>query len=78
MLTGSAKLPTFEKENIMSKPVCKLTGTDGNVFSIIGTVTKCLRRHGQADKAQEFAAKAMSAGSYDEVLAMTFDYVEVR
>lgn len=28
----------------MSKPICKLIGTDGNVFAIIGKVSKCLKR----------------------------------
>jgi len=62
----------------MEKPVCKLVGTDGNVFSIIGKVVQSLRRAGQADKAKEFSDKAMNAGSYSDVLAMTFDYVKVE
>lgn len=62
----------------MSKPVCVLTGTDGNVFSVIGTVAKALRRAGQADKAKEWSQKAMSADSYDAVLALAFEYVEVE
>jgi hypothetical protein len=62
----------------MEKPVCKLVGTDGNVFSIIGNVSRVLKRAGQADKAKEFQDKAMGAGSYSEVLRMTFDYVEVE
>ena len=60
------------------KPVCKLVGTDGNVFAIIGKVKDTLRRAGQKDKAEEFQQRATNAGSYDEVLAMLFDYVEVE
>ncbi len=67
-----------KKENQMEKPICKLVGTDGNVFAIIGKVAQTLRRAGQADKAKEFSDKAMNAGSYSEVLRMTFDYVEVE
>lgn len=59
------------------KPKCKLVGIDGNVFSIIGTVSKALTRGGQPDKAKEFTQKAFAAKSYDEVLAMVHDYVEV-
>ena len=62
----------------MEKPTCKLIGTDGNVFSIIGKVSAVLKRAGQADKAKEFTEKAFNAGSYDEVLAMLDDYVEVE
>lgn len=61
----------------MSKPKCKLIGTDGNVFAIIGAVSKALKNAGQADRAKEFTQKAMTSKSYDEVLALCFDYVEV-
>lgn len=58
------------------KPRVKLVGTDGNVFAIIGKVSRALKNAGQADKAEEFREKAHKAGSYDEVLQMMFDYVE--
>jgi hypothetical protein len=61
-----------------SKPRCRLVGTDGNVFSIIGTVKRALERAGQRERASEFVAKAMQAKSYDAVLALCFDYVDVR
>ena len=62
----------------MDKPTVKLIGEDGNVFLIIGRVAQALKRAGQADKAKEFQTKAMSSGSYDEVLALLSDYVEVE
>ena len=60
------------------KPTCALIGTDGNAFAIIGKVSKTLKRAGMPEKAKEFKDRAMSASSYDEVLAMTFDYVDVE
>ena len=60
------------------KPTCQLSGEDGNVFSVIGRVSKALKRAGQPDKAKEFSGKALSAGSYDEVRRLCFDYVEVE
>lgn len=60
------------------KPACKLAGTDGNVFSVIGRVQKALKKAGQNDRASEFVQKAFQAKSYDEVLALCFDYVDVR
>ena len=60
-----------------NRPECELIGQNGNVFYIIGAVTKALKRAGQADKAKEFQEKAFKAGSYDEVLAMLTDYVRV-
>jgi len=62
----------------IKKPKCKLVGTDGNVFAIIGNVSACLRRAGQAEKAQEFRTKAMQSASYGDVLSLCFDYVEVK
>lgn len=60
------------------KPVCRLVGTDGNVFSIIGSVSSALRRSGQVERAQEFVKRATSSKSYDEVLVLIHEYVEVR
>lgn len=63
---------------VKEKPVCQLSGEDGNVFSIIGRVSKTLKRAGQYDKAEEFKDKATHAHSYDEVLQLCFEYVEVE
>ena len=59
------------------RPACRLTGTDGNVFSIIGKVRQVLRDAGQGDRAGEFVQKAFGAKSYDEGLALCADYVDV-
>ena len=61
-----------------TKPTCQLSGEHGNVFSIIGRVRRVLKRAGMQAQADEFSAKAMNAGSYDEVLQLCFDYVEVE
>jgi hypothetical protein len=62
----------------MSKPVCELIGTDGNAFSVIGNVSKCLKRNGLPDKAKEFTDKAFKCDSYDALLGLVFEYVEVE
>lgn len=62
----------------MEKPICILTGQDGNVFNVIGLVSRTLKRAGQADKAREFVDRAMKSKSYDDVLALCWDYVEVE
>lgn len=61
----------------MEKPICQLVGTDGNVFSIIGKISKTLRRARLSEQADEFTNKVFDAGSYDEVLQLAFKYVEV-
>ena len=60
------------------KPPCRLVGTDGNVFSIIGLVKRALERDGQPDRAGEFVKRAFASQSYDEVLVLCLEYVEVE
>jgi hypothetical protein len=51
-----------------SKPTVKLVGEEGNVFSIIGRVSRVLKKAGQKEKATEFCDRAFQAHTYDEVL----------
>lgn len=48
----------------------ELIGQDGNVFSVIGAVSKALRRAYGNETASSFVAAATSQPSYDEVLAL--------
>lgn len=61
----------------MSKPECELIGQDGNVFFVIGRVIKTLRRAGLHEQADEFDSKYPNCQSYDEVLQLAMDYVEI-
>jgi len=60
----------------MDKPKCKL-GTDGNVFAIIGAVSRTLRAAKLPEQAKEFTDKALSSASYEAVLRLCMEYVEV-
>jgi len=60
-----------------NKPVCKLIGKDGNAFAIIGNVRKALRNAGMKDKADEFTGKVKTLQSYDDLLSLAMEYVEV-
>ena len=60
------------------KPICKLVGTDGNAFSIIGRVSRALKDAGLRDRAKEFTDKAFKSGSYDALLALCLNYVDVE
>lgn len=57
------------------KPVVK-GPVDGNVFAVIGAVSKTLKRAGQPDAAQEFRQKAFASHSYGAVLTLAQEYVE--
>ena len=73
--------PKLEPKPVTSKvakPVCKLLGTDGNVFAIIGSVSRALKKANLKERASEFSSKAMSCHNYEEVLNLCFDYVEVQ
>jgi len=56
----------------------KLVGEDGNVFNIIGKVSRELKKAGFKDEAKEFQERAFKSKSYDEVLQLVFEYVEVE
>ncbi len=60
------------------KPYIKLSGTNGNVFAIIGKVIKVLKKAGLGEKAKEFQKLAMAQHSYDDVLILVFDYCDVE
>lgn len=55
----------------------ELIGQDGNVFAIIGSVSKALKRAGYATAAAQFTEAAMGCESYDAVLALVMRTVEV-
>ena len=61
----------------MTKPVCKLIGTDGNVFSIIGRVSRELRKAGLDKQADDFQHHALRCPSYSDVLVLCEKYVEI-
>lgn len=58
----------------MDKPIVK-GPVDGNAFSVMGAVTRALKRAGQGDKVAEYREKAMS-GDYNHLLAVSMEYVE--
>jgi len=62
----------------MEKPICELSNTDANVFSIIGRVGKTLKRAGLTERAEEFYAKTKTCADYDAVIQLAMEYVEVE
>lgn len=60
------------------KPKCKLTGTDGNIFNLIGLARKALREAGQKELGKEMTSRIYGAESYDKVLQIIMEYVEVE
>lgn len=55
----------------------ELTGQDGNAFSILGRVSKAMRKAGRSDKeVKEFCDEAMT-GDYDHLLRTCMEWVDV-
>jgi len=57
------------------KVTVKLIGEDGNAYSILGRVSKALRRSGQNAAADEYLKRA-TEGDYNHLLAVTLEYVD--
>ena len=55
----------------------KLTGEDGNAFSIIGRVVQALRRAGVSAEEQDAFRKEATSGDYDNVLQTAMRWVGV-
>ncbi len=60
-----------------SYPRVKLTGEDGNAFAIIGRVSNAMIDAGLPDEALAFRMAAFRCKSYDEVLQLCAETVEV-
>ena len=64
-------------EVAVKKPECQLVGQDGNVFNLIGIVSKTLKKAGLPDKATEMSHRCFGAGSYGEALNIMGEYVDI-
>jgi len=64
-------------KNEIKKPEVRLIGEDGNVFNLIGIVSSEMKRAGLVEEAKGMTQKAMQCHSYEEVLALFSEYVEI-
>jgi len=61
------------------KPRCRLIGENGNIFNLMGIVSRTLKEAGEPEKADEMIQRITNeAKSYDEALAMLMGYVDVE
>ena len=61
-----------------SRPLCRLIGTDGNIFALVGKASRALRREGFNTEAIELQENLFKMKSYDEALNLISDYVEIE
>jgi len=61
------------------KPKCRLIGENGNIFNLMGIVSRTLKEAGEPEKADEMIQRiTKEAKNYDEALAMLMEYVDVE
>ena len=56
----------------------ELIGHDGNIFAIMGIVSRLLKQAGMREEADEMFTRVTSSGSYDEALHIISEYVETE
>lgn len=54
----------------------RLVGEDGNAFSILGRVSRALRKAGVPEAEVKAYSKEAMSGDYDNLLAVTMKWVE--
>jgi hypothetical protein len=60
------------------KPVVQLSGTDGNIFALVGEAKRALRKAGMAEQAEAMAKEVFDAGSYYQALSIIQRYVDTE
>ena len=60
------------------KPKCRLIGENGNIFNLMGIVSRTLKEAGEPEKADEMVKRITTeAESYDHALAILMEYVDI-
>jgi len=59
-----------------SKPRCKLTGTNGNIFALAGRAREVLIKVGRRRQSEQMNVRLLQAGSYQEAIRVIEDYVD--
>jgi hypothetical protein len=62
----------------MNKPQIEIEGKYGNVFHLIGMVSNTIRNAGYPEEARKFCIRAIKAKTYDEIINILPEYVEVK
>lgn len=60
------------------KPVVKLIGENGNIFSLMSITSKALKKAGQKQEAEKMKGRISNARDYDEALSIIQEYVQVE
>ncbi len=68
----------YEMKEPLTKQTVKLTGEDGNAFSVMGRVKKALKQSGADKEYIDKYLNAATSGDYDNLLVVSMEYVNVE
>ena len=60
------------------RPELQLVGHDGNIYAIMGSAARLLRRAGMREEADEMFQRVTSSGSYEQALGIVSEYVQTE
>lgn len=58
------------------KPRCRLVGSDGNIYNLLGIASRALKTNGQREDAEIMRERVFASGSYYEALSIITEYVD--
>ena len=58
------------------KPKCKLVGSDGNIFVLLGIASSALKKNGQREDAENMRERVFASQNYYEALGIITEYVD--
>ncbi len=75
-MATESKITDTERDDRQTGVEVQLVGTDGNIFALMGTASRAMKRAGFRDEAAEMTAYVMESGNYDVALSRICEYVE--
>lgn len=61
----------------MEKIKVNLIGEDGNIFNLVGIISREMRRNGLEELASEMRNRVFNSESYDNALQIIMEYVDI-
>lgn len=61
----------------MEKPKCALIEKEGNIFNLMGIVSRTLRNNNMKEEAKEMVIRIEESKSYNEALCIIGEYVDI-
>jgi hypothetical protein len=70
LTTSTRMVPVLDPKPVVKGPI------NGNAFAVMAAVNKALRRAGASEELMEQYKREATSGSYDNLLAVSMDYVD--